>query len=224
MTISKNDSPYEKYQSRGPSSLTDTELLAILLRNGSKNEDAHELAKRILSISGDEGRIIGLQRLSFEELLSIEGIGRVKAMCIGCIVELSRRMYMQSKKDVLNFNRPETIAEYFMEEVRHLEFENVILLMLDIKCNLIKTEILSTGSVNFALISVRDIFIKALRMKAGGIVLIHNHPSGDPTPSSNDIEITKKVKAAGEMLEIPLFDHIIIGDKKFVSLKQNGYI
>lgn len=224
MTTSKNDTPYEKYQSRGPSSLSDTELLAILLRNGNKNENAYELAGRILSISGDEGRIIGLQRLSFEELLSIEGIGKVKAMCIGCIVELSRRMYMQNKKEVLNLNRPETIAEYFMEEVRHLEVENVILLMLDIKCNLIKSEILSTGSVNFALVAVRDIFIKALRVKAGGIVLIHNHPSGDPTPSNNDIAITKKVKSAGELMEIPLFDHIIIGDKKFVSLKQCGYI
>lgn len=224
MILPKNDTPYEKYMNRGPASLSDTELLAILLRSGNKNENAYELAGRILSISGDEGRIIGLQKLSFEDLLSINGIGIVKAMCIGCIIELSRRMYMQSKKDVLNLNRPDTIAEYFMEEVRHLDVENVILLMLDTKCNLIKSEILSMGSVNFALVSVRDIFIKSLRMKASGIVLIHNHPSGDPTPSSNDIDITNRVKTAGDLIEIPLFDHIIIGDKKFVSLKQNGYI
>lgn len=224
MTTKKYDTPYDKFLSLGPSSLSDIELLAIIIRNGTRDEDATALAAKILEISGEEGRILGLQKLTFEELMSIKGIGKVKAMCIGCIVELSRRMAMQQKKSVLNLNNPDSVADYFMEEVRHLEYENVILLLVDMKCNLIKSEILSKGSLNSALISVRDIFVKALRAKAGGIILIHNHPSGDPTPSKRDVEITCKIKEAGEMLEIPLFDHIIIGDKRFVSLKQNGCI
>lgn len=224
MTTKKYDTPYDKFLSLGPQSLSDTELLAIIIRNGTKEEDAHMLAAKILDISGEEGRILGLQNMSFDELMSIKGIGKVKAMCIGCIVELSRRMAMQQRKSVLNLNNPESVADYFMEEVRHLEYENVILLLVDTKCNLIKSEILSKGSLNSALISVRDIFVRALRARAGGILLIHNHPSGDPTPSSNDLEITARIKQAGDMLEIPLFDHIIIGDKRFVSLKQNGCI
>lgn len=224
MIKNENDTPYNRFLEKGPEALSDAELLAIILRNGSRNENACELANRILNMSGGNGRIIGLQNISFPELMDIDGIGKVKAMCIGCIIELSKRMHMQNKQAVLNLNNPNSIADFFMEEVRHLEVENVILLLVDVKCNLIKYELLSKGTVNCSLISVRDIFISAIRCKASGIILIHNHPSGDPTPSSNDIEITKRIKEAGNMIEIPLFDHIIIGDRRFVSLKQNGCI
>lgn len=224
MTSRKYDSPYEKYVNLGPAALSDAELLAIILRSGTRKEDAYELALRILTQSGGEGRIIGIQNLTFDELLSIKGIGKVKAMSIGCICELSRRMSMQSRKSVLSLNNPGSIADYFMEQVRHLEVENVLLLLVDTKCKLIKFEVLSKGTINCSLVSIRDIFIKALRAKAGGVILVHNHPSGDPTPSGNDIDITKKLKEAGELMEIPLLDHIIIGDKRYISLKQNGCI
>lgn len=224
MTSRKYDTPYDKFINLGPASLSDAELLAIILRSGTRHEDAYELALRILTQSGGDGRIIGIQKLSYDELLGIKGIGKVKAMSIGCLSELSARMSMQRKKEVLNLNNPASIADYFMEEVRHLEVENVLLLLVDTRCNLIKVEVLTKGTVNCSLVSVRDVFIKALRSKAGGVILIHNHPSGDPTPSNNDIGITKKLKAAGELMEIPLLDHIIIGDKRFISLKQNGCI
>ena len=204
--------------------MTDTELLAIIIRNGTRDEDAYELAMRILSTGDDEGRIIGLQKFSFDDLTAIKGIGKVKAMCIGCIVELSRRMAMQKKKKLLMLNNPESIADYFMEQVRHLEQENVLLLLVDVKCNLIKVVDLSKGSINASIVSVRDIFINAVGSKASGVILIHTHPSGDPTPSHYDIDITKKVRKAGEIMEIPLLDHIIIGDRRYVSLKQGGYV
>lgn len=222
MKNNKYETPYDKFQTRGPSALSDAELLAIILRNGNRNEDAYSLALRILNMSDYEGKIIGLQNLSFEELLEIEGIGMVKAMCIGCIIELSRRMYMQSKRKYLNLKSPDSVAEYFMEEVRHLEVENVLLLLVDVKCNLIKTEFLTKGCVNSSLIPVREIFISALKNKASGIILIHNHPSGDPTPSDSDIDVSLKIRDAGLLMDIPLFDHIIIGDRRFVSLRQNG--
>lgn len=224
MTEKKIDTPYDKFMQLGPEALSDIELLAIIIRNGTKEEDAYELAFRILSQADDEGRIIGLQNLSFDDLLNVRGIGKVKAMCIGCIVELSRRMSRQKKKEVLNLNNPESIADYFMEQVRHLEQENVFLLLVDTKCKLIKEICLSKGSVNASIVSIRDIFIMALRYKASGVILIHNHPSGDPTPSSNDLKITTNLRKAGELMEIPLLDHIIIGDKNYISLKQNGYI
>ncbi len=224
MTDRRFDTPYEKFLELGPGSLTDTELLAIIIRNGTRDEDAHELAMRILSAGDDEGRIIGLQKLSFDDLTAIKGIGKVKAMCIGCIVELSMRMAMQNKKKVLMLNNPESIADYFMEQVRHLEQENVLLLLVDTKCNLMKVVNLSKGSINASIVSVRDIYINAVGSKASGVILIHNHPSGDPTPSRNDIDITQKIRKAGEIMEIPLLDHIIIGDRRYVSLKQGGYV
>ena len=121
-------------------------------------------------------------------------------------------------------NNPESIADYIMEQVRHLEQENVLLLLVDTKCNLMKVVNLSKGSINASIVSVRDIYINAVGSKASGVILIHNHPSGDPTPSVNDIDITQKIIKAGEIMEIPLLDHIIIGDRRYVSLKQSGYV
>lgn len=224
MISRKYDSPYDKYVALGPKALSDAELLAIILRSGTREMDAYELALQILTLSGGEGRIIGLQNISYEELVSIKGIGKVKAMSIGCIVELSRRMSMQMKRESLRLNNPASIADYFMEEIRHLEVENVLLLLVDTKCNLIKVEVLSKGALNCSIVSVRDIFIKALRAGAGGIILVHNHPSGDPTPSENDVAVTARLKEAGILMEIPLMDHIIIGDRRYISLKQNGCI
>jgi len=224
MALEKYDTPYDKFREFGPAALSDIELLTIIIRNGTRQENAYEIAAKILHNFGNEGRILGLTRVSMEELMEISGIGEIKAMCILCIVEISKRLSRQQKKEVLKVNNPQSIADYFMEEVRHLDNENVLLLLVDTKCSLIKTEHLSKGSVNRALISTRDIFMTAIRNKASGIILIHNHPSGDPTPSSSDIDITLRIKQAGELMEIPLFDHIIIGDKRYISLKQNGLI
>lgn len=224
MTNILYDTPYEKYRKFGASSLTDVELLAIILRNGTKNEDVLSLANRILLLGDDDKRILGLQSLDFDDLKSIHGIGPVKAMCLGCIVELSKRMSMQQKKELLDFSNASSIAEYYMEELRHLKHESVMLLLLDGKCRLIKEIRLSSGTVNTSVFSSRDIFMYACQYNAVAFILIHNHPSGDPNPSNNDFTVTGKIKAAGELMDIPLVDHIIIGDKVFYSFRAKGYI
>lgn len=224
MTSKTKDLPYDKYQKYGPAALSDTELLSIIIRNGTRDEDALSLSARILSLCDEDNRILGLQRLSYEDLIAVHGIGKVKAMCIGCIVELSRRMSMQSRKVELCLNDPKTIAGYYMEQFRHLERETAHVLLVDGRCRLIKEIALTVGTVNSSILSTRDVFMCALKHKATAVILIHNHPSGDPSPSDHDMSITAKVKEAGALLDIPLLDHIIIGDREYYSFRSRGYI
>lgn len=216
--------PYDKFQALGVQSLSDVELLAIIIRSGTKDMDALALADNLLALHDSKSRIVGLQNVSFEELISFKGIGKVKAMCIECIIELGKRMHKQSRRELLNFSSPKSIADYYMEQLRHLEQECVYLILLDTKCNILKEIHLSSGTVNSSIVSIRDIFINALNYKASGIILLHNHPSGDPTPSKQDFSITINVKEAGILMNIPLFDHIIVGDMNYYSFKATGFI
>ena len=216
--------PYDKFQALGVQSLSDVELLAIIIRSGTKDMDALALADNLLALHDSKSRIVGLQNVSFEELISYKGIGKVKAMCIECIIELGKRMHKQSRRELLNFASPKSIADYYMEQLRHLEQECVYLILLDTKCNILKEIHLSSGTVNSSIVSIRDIFINALNYKASGIILLHNHPSGDPTPSKQDFSITINVKEAGILMNIPLFDHIIVGDMNYYSFKATGFI
>ncbi len=216
--------PYEKYQSLGPESLTDVELLSILIRNGTSKKDALAIADELLGKYDRDGRIIGLFNLTADELMEYEGIGRVKAMCIGSLFELSKRISKQKKQEALSLSSPSSIADYYMEQLRHLMQETTYLLILDVKCNILKEIKMTSGTINSSLVSVRDIFVYALLYKASGIVLLHNHPSGDSTPSRSDISLTAKLKEASEFMDIPLIDHIIIGDMNYFSFKSKGYI
>ncbi len=137
---------------------------------------------------------------------------------------MSIRMASMRARDVLRFDRPSTIADYYMEKLRHQEKENVLLLLLDNKLQLIEEYKISLGTVNASLLSVRDVFIEALRCRASRIMLLHNHPSGDPSPSAQDIAISGKIKEAGELMDITLIDHIILGDGRYVSLKEKGLL
>jgi len=217
--------PYEKFENMGAEALSDAELLAITIRTGTADSDALELARKVLAIkgAGREG-ILSLQHVSVEELMQIKGIGRVKAIKIKCMVEFAKRMAMQSVKDRVRFNSPETIAAYYMERLRHLETEHVYLILLDNKNKLIKDVLISKGTVNASVLSPREIFMEALRNNAVKILLLHNHPSGDPSPSKQDLEITKIISSASKLLNIPLLDHMIIGDNKYTSLKEKGYL
>ena len=222
--IEKDDLPYEKYEKLGPLALSDTELLAIIIRCGTIGENSLEVAGKVLKLSNEKNKILGLQRISIQDLERIKGIGRVKAIRIKCIVELTRRMSMQSRKSSLCFSKPKTVADYYMEQFRHLETEQVMLVLTDNKNNRIKEIIISKGTVNTSLISPREIFIEALQYRAVHIFLLHNHPSGDPTPSNQDLEITKIIYDSSKLLNIPLVDHIIIGDNKYISLKEHGLL
>lgn len=216
--------PYEKCITYGPEFLTDAELIACIMRSGSKEYTSVALAEYLLNLrKGNEG-LNGLCSLTFEELTAVSGIGRVKALQIQCIFELAKRMSRQEAAKLLNFQEPESIAQYYMEDFRHQEQEHLMLLLLDNKTNLLGEKLLFTGTVNASIVSPREIYLEALRFHAVGIILLHNHPSGDPTPSDADLRITRKIREAGQMLDIPLLDHIIIGDKKYVSFREKGYL
>lgn len=219
-----SERPYEKCEKYGVSSLSDAELLAVILRTGSRGERANELANRVLNYSREQTGLIGLNYLTLEDFMSIRGIGRVKGIQLLCITELTKRMAKESLSEKAVFDQPEIIAEYYMQELRHLDCEHVLLLLLDTKCHKIKDFLISKGTVNSAMAEPREIFLKAVRYGAVNIVLLHNHPSGDVSPSSADISITKRIVEAGKLLGIQLVDHIIIGDNRFFSFREKGII
>ena len=217
--------PYEKYMKYGSQSLTESELLAIILRTGTRDKNAVELAEEILALAKTPRTgLLGLYDIPLERLQEVKGVGLVKAIKVKCITELAVRINSACAKEGLRVNNPATIAEYFMEQLRHKRKECVIIACLDAKGQIIHEELLSSGSVNMSLISPREVFLEALRHEAVNIILVHNHPSGDPTPSSCDIEITRRVKSMGELLDVHLLDHVIIGDNCYTSFKEQQII
>ncbi len=225
INVLQNGLPYEKFLALGPKALTEEELIAIILRTGTKNTPALKLAEEILSkASSKEEGLNGLHHLSVQELMEIPGIGEVKAVKIKCMAEMAIRMARHKAAAKLKFDAPETVADYYMEEMRHQEKEKILLLLLDNRLQLIEEYMISLGTVNASLLSTRDVFVKALTCRASSFMLLHNHPSGDPAPSRNDIQITQKMKEAGESMDMPLIDHIILGNGTFISLKKEELI
>ena len=216
--------PYEKCIRYGDQALSDAELLAVIIRTGTQGESAVTLARRLLSEFRFPEGILGLLRTSIPELCKIKGIGTVKAVQLKCIGELSKRIARAGFGEQPLFSAPEDIAAYYMEQLRHEVREQVVVMMLNSKNRLLHEQVISTGTVNFSLVSPREIFVEALRYQAVSICLLHNHPSGDPTPSREDILITRRMKEAGELLGICLIDHVIIGDNRYCSLKKKGIL
>ena len=165
-----------------------------------------------------------LHHISLAELMEIPGIGEVKAVKIKCLAELAVRMAKEKAAASLRFDFPETVADFYMEKLRHQEKEIILLLLLDNKLNLIEEYMVSMGTARASLLSAREVFIEALKCRACHLMLMHNHPSGDPHPSSQDIAITRKIKEAGELMDIPLIDHIILGDNCYMSLKEEDLL
>ncbi len=221
--IPSPERPYEKCKSRGVSSLSDQELLAVLLRTGTRGESAIALAGQILYGQGEAG-LLRLHQLSMEELMRIKGIGEVKAIQIVSLCELAKRLSKAVGEEYLSFSSPETIANYYMEDMRHLKQEHLKLLMLDTKTRLIGEKDISIGTVNSALITPRELFIEALKKEAVAIILLHNHPSGDPSPSRDDEVTTERILKSGELIGIELLDHIIIGSHCYVSFREKGML
>ncbi|MDD3795782.1 MAG: DNA repair protein RadC [Lachnospiraceae bacterium] len=211
--------PYEKCWRSGAESLTDAELLSVILRTGSRGEPAIELSRKVLALSKEQG-LLGIYHTSLAELMKIRGIGQVKAIQLKCIAELSKRIAKKQVSGNLIFSEPETIAEYYMEDFRHEEQEKLLVIFLNSKNHFLGEEIISKGTVNATMISPREIFLCALKYHAVSIILLHNHPSGHPTPSREDLLLTRRVKECGEMIGIELLDHIIIGDQTAVSFKM----
>ena len=215
--------PYEKCERKGAGSLSNEELLAVLLRTGTRGENAIDLARRILYNAGEPG-ILGIHQFSVSRLMQIKGVGRVKAVQISCISELAKRLARSSYEDTLCFTDPASIARYYMEELRHEKQEVMKLLMLNSKAKLIGESDVSKGTVNASVITPRELFIEALQKNAVSIVIMHNHPSGDPTPSREDLLTTKRILEAGLLIGIELLDHIIIGNNCNVSFREKGLL
>ena len=214
--------PYEKCLLYGAESLTDAQLLAVIIRTGTREKSCIALAEQVLRLKTGREDILGLMSLTIPELMKIQGIGQVNAIQLKCVGELSKRIATRRAESGLSFHDPGTIADYYMERLRHEEKENLFCMMLDTKFKLLGEEKISTGTVDFAVISVRDLFLAAMRHRAVQIILVHNHPSGDPQPSEADINITRRVREAGEMMGVRLLDHIIIGDRCYVSFRESG--
>lgn len=222
--LPQDEQPYEKVQNYGVQALTDTELLAVLLRSGTKGCNSLELAREIMTGPDGKQNLLQIHHLAKEELQAMKGIGQVKAIQILCLSELTKRMAKAEAGHSLSFSSPASIAEYFMEEMRHATREQTKLLLLDTKGKMIHQSTISTGTVNAALISPRELLIEALKRNAVTMVLLHNHPSGDPTPSEADISLTNRVREAGALVGIQLLDHIIIGNNCYMSFAEEHFI
>ena len=221
--IPKEERPYEKCLARGADSLSDAELLAVILRTGSKGESALDLSRKILAQNGEGNGLLGIYHMSISDLTRIRGLGKVKAVQLKCVAELSKRIARRTFSEGVTFQDPTSVARYYMEEMRHQEQEILILAMLNSKGRLIKDQVISKGTVRSSLISPREIFIEAMRHQAVSIILLHNHPSGIPDPSREDLLLTQRVRDAGHLIGIELLDHIIIGDCQAVSMREQGF-
>ncbi len=223
--IPEDDRPYEKCLKCGPEGLSDAELLSIIIRTGSKEDNSLGLAQKILALNYPKEGILGLLHLSLPELMQIKGIGRVKGAQLLCIGELSRRIWKKAAlEDVVSFTNPVDIMNYYVEDLRHKEQEQIRIMLLNTKGALIRDVLISQGTVNSSVVSPREIFLEALKYHAVNLILVHNHPSGDPAPSQEDIQLTRRVKEAGELIGIRLLDHIIIGDNSYISFRERGII
>jgi DNA repair protein RadC len=216
--------PYERCERFGASSLTDIELLAVLLRTGSRGESSLQLAEKLLAPTALRGGIINLHHWTYEKLRQVKGIGKVKAIQMVCLIELAKRLAKADASYELEFSKPSTIAQYYMEDMRHAQQEVMKLLLLNTKSKLIGERDMSIGTINSAVISPRELFVEALQRNAVSIIMLHNHPSGDPTPSKEDILVTRRVGQAGELIGIHLLDHIIIGDNCYISMRERALI
>lgn len=219
-----SERPYEKCEQYGAKFLSDAELIAVIIKSGSKGERSIEVANHVLNYSKDMPGLQGLNYLTLEDLMTIRGIGKVKAIQLLCVAELTKRMARQQRGMSPCFSSPEMIADYYMQEMRCLEYEQTILVLLDTKCHRMKDFVISKGTVNSSLIEPREVLITALKNKAVQVVLLHNHPSGDITPSNADVRITKRLKVAFDVIGIPLLDHIIIGDNSYMSFQEQGLL
>lgn len=220
--LPSNERPYEKFEQYGASALSDAELLAVILRTGSRNSNSVELARKVLMLSKNQNNLLGLYHVSFHELLTLKGVGRVKAIQILCIAELSKRMAKATYENGISFQNPQSIANYFMEELRHLSKEHIKILLFDSRHRLLKELTISKGTVNSAITTPREVYIEALRYEAVYVIVLHNHPSGDPTPSKADLILTRRLQEAGALIGIELSDHIIIGNQCYISLREKG--
>jgi DNA repair protein RadC len=220
-SVPKEDRPRERLLELGPAHLSNAELFAILLGSGTKDEPVTLLAQRLLM------HFEGLQLLrdaTIEELTAIKGIGTAKGVLIIAAIELGQRLHRYKPAERYTIRSPKDGADYVMEEMRNLQQEHFVVLFLNTKNHIVHRQTIFIGSLNASIVHPREVFREAVRRSAASIICAHNHPSGDPSPSQEDIHVTKRLQECGKMIGIELLDHLVIGDRKFISLKEKGYL
>ena len=214
-----SERPYEKLEVYGPEKLSNAELIAIIIKNGTKDESSVHIAQKILSLDKrGENNLNFLQELSINDFMQIKGIGKIKALQIKAICELAKRMSYPMNITEIQINSPRDVANLLMDEMKYKKRECVKEILLNSKNIVVKIVDICYGGTNSAILKPKDVLQEAIKIEAPKIILVHNHPSGDPTPSKSDIEFTKRLINASEILGIELLDHIIIGDQKFRSI------
>lgn len=215
-----SERPYERLELYGEESLSNSELLAIILGSGTKQESSINLAQKVLclnnELSGNEFRFIN--DISLQELKKIKGIGRVKAVRIKATFEIAKRLSRPLNYE-MTVNSSKDVAKIFMEELRFEKREIVKVVILNNKNKIIRIEDVSLGGTNYAMIEPKDVLSEPVKMCAGKIILVHNHPSGNATPSPEDYQVTKRIDLCAKMLGIELLDHIVIGDMSYQSVR-----
>lgn len=217
--LAEAERPRERLARLGPQSLSNSELLAILLRTGVRGENAVQVGQRLLQQSGG---LAGLHRADFQEVCAQHGIGPAKAAQIKAAIELGNRLRLEAPDERPAVHSPADAAVLVQYEMSALEQEELRVLLLDIRNRVLGSETVYRGSISSSQVRVGELFRAAIRRNAASIIVIHNHPSGDPTPSPDDVAITRAMVQAGKLLDIEVLDHIVIGQGRFVSLKDRG--
>jgi DNA repair protein RadC len=215
--MAKSERPRERLEKYGTQVLTNAELLAILLRVGVKGKNAVELGRDLINRFGG---ITGLHRAPFEEVCAEHGIGPAKTAQIKAALELGHRMSQESHDEFPTVHSPEDAANQVLHRMSALEQEELHVMLLDTRNRVIKVEQVYRGSVNSSQVHVGELFKKAIRHNAPAVIVVHNHPSGDPEPSPDDVAVTRALLEAGNLLDIKVLDHLVIGNGRFVSLKE----
>lgn len=214
-----SDRPRERLMEKGSGSLNKAELLAILLRTGVPGENAVQVGQRLLDKFGG---LEGIQRASVAEICNQHGVGEAKAAQIKAAIELGSRLKMDKVEDRPTINSPEDVADLYKYDLAEMEQEVLIVILLDTRNHVMEKVEIYRGSVNSSQVRVSEIFTPAVRRNATSLIVVHNHPSGDPTPSPDDVSMTRAIVQAGKLLDIDVLDHMVIARNGFVSLKQRG--
>ena len=219
--LPKSERPYEKLELYGEKSLSNAELLAIIIKTGTKEYTSVDIARKILNLNEmyDETSLSFLRDLSIEEITKIKGIGKIKAIQIKAMCELANRMNKPSNYKKTQIKEPNDIVKILMNEMQYEKREIAKIILLDNKNNILKIKDIAIGGNNFVNIGMKDILSEAVKINAPKIILVHNHPSGNSSPSTQDFEVTKKLDMSAKLLGIELMDHIVIGKGEYTSIK-----
>ena len=219
--LPNDERPREKLRENGAPVMSNAELLAILLRSGNQDESALRLAEHLLE---RQAGLAGLASATAEDLEQVKGIGEAKAITVLAAVELGRRVALLEPAQRMTIKAPDDVAALLLPRFRYETREHFLAVLLSTKNHVLKTAVISVGSLNASVVHPRELFREAINYRAASVILAHNHPSGDPTPSPEDVALTRKLVEAGTLLDIPVLDHLILGDGRYISLKEKGIL